>query len=227
MNNYNRRIDIVLVFHGIGSPPADCLKADLPFWVKEEKFLRTLDIAKERGDTLITFDDGLCSDFHIAMPALLERGLPGVFFPLTGMLGKPGFLSEEELRTLSRKGMTIGTHGHLHMDWAKVGRSARETDIHDSLQAIESILGASCKHAAFPFGSFDRRVLASLRKFGIEKAYSCSRGKTNLDNFLIHRTSIRESTDLSWMFQRLDAEKGFQSIKRGIKRFLRANLPPF
>ncbi len=227
MSKTPQKIDIVLVFHGIGTPPADCLEADLPYWVQEEKFLRTLDIAKERGDTLITFDDGLQSDVRIAMPALIERGLPGVFFPLTGMLGKPGYLTREELKSLADHGMVVGTHGHMHLDWAKVPRELREKDIQDSLEIIEEILGTPCKEAAFPFGSFDRRVLASLKKFGIEKAYSCSRGKTNLANFLIHRTSIREVTDLDWMFQSLDKEKGIQKIKRGVKRFLRAHLPPF
>ncbi len=227
MKQKNPKIDIVLVFHGIGTPPADCPKEDLPFWVKREKFLQTLDIAKERGDTLITFDDGIDSDFHIALPALLERKLPGIFFPLTGMLGKPGFLTRDQLRILSEEGMEIGSHGHNHLDWAKVDQATREKDIKESFEILESIQGSSCRQAAFPFGSFDRRVLASLKKLGVQKAYSCSRGKTNLNNFLIHRTSIREVTDLNWMFQRLDEEKGLTRIKRGVKRFLRAHFPPF
>ncbi len=227
MNRPKRRIDIVLVFHGIGTPPADCLKADLPFWVKEEKFLQTLDIAKERGDTLITFDDGLATDFDIALPALRKRELHGVFFPLTGMLGKPGFLTEKQVRILAQEGMDVGIHGHMHVDWAKVDRVTREKDIQDSLQTLEAILGVPCTKAAFPYGSFNRRVLASLRKSGIRKAYSCSRGKTDLNKFLIHRTSVRESTDLDWMFQSFDAKGGIKNLKRGLKRFLRANLPPF
>ena len=59
----------------------------------------------------ITFDDGLESDFSIALPILKRHGFVATFFVNPGTLGTEGHLTVEELRTLHRAGMEIGSHG--------------------------------------------------------------------------------------------------------------------
>ena len=53
----------------------------------------------------------MTSDFVYGLPALLDRGLTATFFVVAGRLGEPGFLSENDVRTLVSAGMTIGCHG--------------------------------------------------------------------------------------------------------------------
>ena len=64
-------------------------------------------------DVVLTFDDGGASAPETAR-ALERRGWRGHFFVITGNLGSPGFMTEEEVRELDRRGHRIGSHSHSH-----------------------------------------------------------------------------------------------------------------
>ena len=71
--------------------------------LRREDFERHLDAIGAR-EVALTFDDGGVSFLHPIADLLEARGRRGCFFITTGRIGTPGFLSEEEVRELHRRG---------------------------------------------------------------------------------------------------------------------------
>ncbi len=66
------------------------------------------------GRVLLTFDDGHISNYCLAFPMLLERGMRADFFVNPGNVGKPGFADWAQLRQMAAAGMSIQSHGYDH-----------------------------------------------------------------------------------------------------------------
>jgi peptidoglycan/xylan/chitin deacetylase (PgdA/CDA1 family) len=113
----------------------------------------------------LTFDDGNVSDRDHALEALSRRGLTASFFVCAGRVGKAHYLDRAALLELLAAGMSIGSHGWGHVDWRRVKDGDLAQEISVAKQAIEDIVERPVAAAAIPFGSYDRRVLKSLRDF--------------------------------------------------------------
>ena len=185
---------IGLLFHGIGTPGRTLEPGEAPYWISTDRFERVLDqvqAAAHPDRIRLSFDDGNASDHDIALPRLRARGLSADFFVLSGRIGQPGSLSAEQIRALAAVGMGIGSHGITHRDWRRIGAVDLEAEVTGSRAVIEGILGRPVTTAGIPFGSYDARVLAALRRAGYEAACSSDRGTMNPQAFLRPRTSVR------------------------------------
>src|SRR5947199_9247671 len=58
----------------------------------------------------LTFDDGCESDFLVASPILSELGFGATFYVTVGSVGKPGSMTESQLREHSASSFEIGCH---------------------------------------------------------------------------------------------------------------------
>jgi peptidoglycan/xylan/chitin deacetylase (PgdA/CDA1 family) len=144
----------------------------------------------DRPDVRITFDDGNMSDVVHALPALRRRGLKATFFVVAGRLGAPGFLDERGVRKLLDAGMSVGCHGMSHRPWRRLGDEALREELVVARKILEEIVERPVTEAACPFGSYDRRVLRFLRRYGYEHVYTSDRGLTRPDAWLQPRTSL-------------------------------------
>ena len=185
---------IGLIFHGIGMPGRVLEPGEAPYWISVARLDAILDQvqAAAHADRIrLSFDDGNASDHDIALPRLRVRGLSADFFVLSARVGQPGSLSVEQIRALAAAGMGIGSHGIAHRDWRRIGAADLEAEVTGSRTAIEAILGRPVTTAGIPFGSYDARVLAALRRAGYEAACSSDCGTMNPQAFLRPRTSVR------------------------------------
>jgi peptidoglycan/xylan/chitin deacetylase (PgdA/CDA1 family) len=62
----------------------------------------------------ITFDDGCETDRLSAAPVLEQLGFGATFYVVAGWIGKPGFLSADQVRELHGAGFEIGCHSMTH-----------------------------------------------------------------------------------------------------------------
>jgi len=68
---------------------------------------------------ILTFDDGYDDNYTSAYPILRRYGLQGTFFIITGLVGRPGYLTWEQAREMRRGGMSLESHTCNHPDLAK------------------------------------------------------------------------------------------------------------
>jgi peptidoglycan/xylan/chitin deacetylase (PgdA/CDA1 family) len=181
---------INLTFHGIGKPGRRLDPDEQNVWLSREQFLSLLDCAAGRKDVAITFDDGNASDVEHALPALRERGLRATFFVVAGRLGTPCLLDEGGVRTLAAAGMEIGCHGMRHRPWRGLDERALHEELVEAKAVLERVIGRPVTRAACPFGSYDRRVLRTLRGSGYRHAYTSDRGTARSSDFLQARNSV-------------------------------------
>jgi peptidoglycan/xylan/chitin deacetylase (PgdA/CDA1 family) len=193
--------DLFVIFHGIGEPPAHIPVEERPYWTSLHTFRSFIRNAKyaayaENLQLVPTFDDGNLSDIEIAASVLIDNNLPGLFFPCTGRIGRKGYLTEADIRTLNVHGFEIGSHGIDHVPWTKRDPDALHHEITHSKTVLERILGHPITSAALPFGYYDSATLRFLRQSHYEAVYSSAPGISSAAAWFRHRWCFREDKRL-------------------------------
>lgn len=177
-------------FHGIGVPERELEPDEDAYWITKDAFEAIVDYAVGRP-IAISFDDGNSSDVLTALPRLVERGLTASFFPIARNIGKPGSIDTEGLRTLRAHGMTIGSHGMRHRPWRRLTEEFSDEEFVLAREIIEREAETQVAAAACPFGIYDRRTLARLRKLKYRHVYTSDRALARADAWLQPRYSMR------------------------------------
>jgi peptidoglycan/xylan/chitin deacetylase (PgdA/CDA1 family) len=118
-----------------------------------------LAIDADHGNRLaITFDDGFRSVATNAAPILAEYGIPWTVFvvgewaegrhPTTPQL----FLDWDEITTLARSGVTIGSHSMTHPDFGRITGQNVVDELAGVRQRIAQRTGIDATEFAIPFG---------------------------------------------------------------------------
>ena len=158
------RRPVVLVHHGVGSPPPgsdpvrlvvspDRLRSQLRLLQRLGYRFRTMEeIAGENHlppaprTAAVTFDDGLASDLHVTAPALEALGVRASFYVNPGLWGEQHasitgeagrLLSRDEARELSARGMELGSHAMTHRDLRKLDDGELQDELVRSKAEIE------------------------------------------------------------------------------------------
>jgi peptidoglycan/xylan/chitin deacetylase (PgdA/CDA1 family) len=180
-----------LCFHGIGEPDRPLEPDEENFWITEAQFDGLLSVIERHSSVRITFDDGNASDASIALPGLRKRGLTATFFVIADRIDEQGSLSSSEVKRLVAEGMSVGSHGKTHRPWREVPDSELASELVDAAEIISAVSGAPVRELACPFGSYDRRVLRTIRHCGFERVYTVDGGPTRANAWLQPRYTIR------------------------------------
>jgi peptidoglycan/xylan/chitin deacetylase (PgdA/CDA1 family) len=186
---------INLTFHGIGDPGRSLDRGEADVWVGRHRFETVLDAVTGRDDVRITFDDGNASDVELGLPALVQRGLSATFFVVAGRLGAPGFVDAVQVRELAAAGMGIGSHGLRHRPWRGLDDGALDEELTDARRLLEDVLGRPVIEAACPFGAYDRRSVAALRRSGYRAVYTSDRGTARAGEWMQARNTVTATGD--------------------------------
>lgn len=164
----------------------------------------------------ITFDDGFQSVIENALPELVKRRLPAIFFVTVDALGKradwwPGtacyevrdpIVTAEQLRRLPAEGLTIGSHTLSHPRLTSLKDSDAIREIVLSRSTLQKLLGRSVCLFSVPFGEFDDRIIRICRDAGYERVFISRPTNTvgNHPQFVTGRIAI-QPTDWSIEFR--------------------------
>jgi peptidoglycan/xylan/chitin deacetylase (PgdA/CDA1 family) len=213
----------ILTFHGIGEYKKTMEQAERNYWVTRELFSEICAFAANRTDVMITVDDGNISDYEIAMPELLKNNLKGYFFIVADRIGKYGYCDAHHIVEMMRNGMSIGLHGMYHRAWPGLSEKELDIELIDARNRIEMIIAKEIVSVSCPFGYYNRKVLKRLSDLNYETVYTSSRGTSNQNSWLKHRTSVFRSDNmekLSLLINNYHSKK-FKILKRNIKSFVR------
>lgn len=101
---------------------------------------------------VITFDDGHESNFLLALPILQGYGFKAEFFITSGWVGKPHFMTNDQVKCIQRAGMGIGSHGVTHAFMEDLNLSELERELSESKQMLETITGVAVNTFSAPGG---------------------------------------------------------------------------
>ncbi len=161
---------ISLMYHDVysTSPSESGLASDL-YKIKieefEEQIIRLKKIEeKTPGSIILTFDDG-GSSFYTPISHILDKyNLKGYFFVATKYINSPGFLTDEQIVNLDKRGHVVGSHSHSHPEnLSTFSIEEIQNEGSSSLSILERILKHKVTVASIPNGYQSKNVLESAR----------------------------------------------------------------
>jgi peptidoglycan/xylan/chitin deacetylase (PgdA/CDA1 family) len=121
---------------------------------------------------ILTFDDGGVSAM-VAADLLEQRGWIGHFFITTNYIGRRGFLSPDEVRSLAARGHVIGAHSCSHP--LRMARCPWEQLVDEwsrSCSVLSGIIGGRVDEASVPGGDFAPQVAQAAARAGIVRLFT-------------------------------------------------------
>lgn len=156
-----------------------------------------------RKRVAITFDDGTESQFQHAVPALRSRNMTATFFVTTDWIGRAGFMTWDQLRTLASLGMSVQSHTKSHSFLSELGEGELRRELAESKAAIDEALGQETTEISLPGGNAPRRARWHLfREVGYRLVAGSRWGRNadvvgdTVDGSWVRRCTVRGSIDV-------------------------------
>lgn len=120
---------------------------------------------------VVSFDDGLASQFTNAARIMMERGLRGTTYVNSSTVGSSGKMTLAQLQQLYAAGWDIGNHSSSHPDEGLASLSS-PASIEKELQDAADFLAANgmpraARHVAYPAGTYNDMVLQAMATTGM------------------------------------------------------------
>ncbi|MGE5042083.1 MAG: polysaccharide deacetylase family protein [Candidatus Levyibacteriota bacterium] len=142
---------------------------------------------------VISFDDGYEDFYTYAYPILQKYHFVASLAIPTGLLGRNGYLSWDELKEMDRSGkIFIYSHTKSHTNLTKVTVSKAQYEILAAKEQLQKFTGKNSNVFFYPYGAVSFGVISVLDANGYQAGYSTKPGFIQCDSFLmaLHRTEI-------------------------------------
>ena len=243
----------VLLYHGLWKDPTQLAgrsAAEVHYWLGAEEFaaqvcrlaacgystvpLTTLlpDCAVPRPPKpiVLTFDDGWASDWRIAVPVLRRLGWRAELFVTVDWVGRPGFMTWEEVRAAAAAGMGIHSHSLSHPDLERISTAQLQAELAASKEILEQRVGRAVEFFALPGGTGRlSRLIRLARTAGYRGLCTSQVGlnRPGLDPFRLRRIPVTRTTSAATLEAWVQG-KGLSALawRRTMSRFARRCLGP-
>ena len=130
---------------------------------------------------MLTFDDADLDQFTVAYPEMKKYGFKGVFFIMTVVLGKPRYMTKDQLKELSDQGHVLGSHTWDHKNVKKYEAADWPIQVEKPSGLLESISGKPIEYFAYPFGLWSPEAIPFLKERGFKAAFQLSAKRDEKD----------------------------------------------
>ncbi len=156
----------------------------------------------ESKSLLITFDDGHQSDLLVAAPELARRNLHAIFFVIWSYLGRPGYMTCDQVLALREQGFEIGSHGLTHTRLTQISPAETLNEVLESKRRLEGLLQEPIAALAIPFGYYNDVVLRAAWAAGYRRVMTSDFGVARRKHRVMSRMGPMADTtlrDFKWM----------------------------
>ena len=145
---------------------------------------------------VLTFDDGYVDAYTNAFRLLRERGLSGTFFVTVNLVGRPGYLTWDQVREMSAAGMDIESHAMDHVSLAKRGGAPLLAQLSDSRRILSERTGTDVRLLAYPNGEYSDETIAAATQAGYDGGFLKAGGSLQSADwaFALRRTRVAGGT---------------------------------
>jgi len=225
--NMSRRGPRILLYHSVAGGPMSTSLNEFKTqigWLARNCSIIDLELLLEKQLTkpaypvAITFDDGYVSVYTEAKKILDNYNAPATVYLNTGWIDhdipmrsdrglghypNEYFLLWGQVNSLRTAGWTIGSHGVNHFDLTRLCGAQLHKELARSRQTIEAELREPCRHFAYTWGRYNRRVKSAVMTAGYCFAASCHHGVVGntADPFAFPRINV----DPGWTLDDLRA----------------------
>lgn len=178
----------VFGYHGLTRSPDESVPTvERPYWLHRDQFRSHLEfIHRERYrialleelwdndkaasspklPVVLTFDDGLASDYEVAFPLLAALEAKASFFLNTSTVGQPRYLGWRQIQEMQEAGLSFQSHSDDHVDLTRLSTVALERQLRASKEMLEDRLGSSVRFLSAPYGLINRKVVEAALQTG-------------------------------------------------------------
>lgn len=145
---------------------------------------------------ILTFDDGYEDNYTEMLPILEAHNMKAVVYVITNEIGKPGYLSLEQIKDMQKRGVEIGSHTADHLSLKMLDDALRRYEIRDSKIFMEWSGLETIYSFSYPNGDYSPEILDILKS---EEYLSAVTGDVGLNHirtnpYLLKRVHIRKPT---------------------------------
>jgi len=136
---------------------------------------------------MITYDDTDEEQFTIGKTEMDKYGFKGVYFIMTISIGRPRYMTKEQIKQLSDEGNVVASHTwrhdrvdkylttpHMDRDLKKTVNNDWDLQLVDTRKKLEDIIGKEIHTFAYPFGIWKHDGIPEIEKRGIKMAFQLS-----------------------------------------------------
>ena len=155
---------------------------------------------------MITFDDTRIDQFTNGAAEMKKYGFKGVFFIMTVAINRPGYMTKEEIKSLSDDGHVIASHTWDHHMVTKYSGEDWNTQFVKPKAKLEDIIGKPVTDFAYPFGLWNTAAIPELKKSGHKMAYILSTKRDSIDPlYTIRRIIISGTSSTQGMVKSIES----------------------
>jgi peptidoglycan/xylan/chitin deacetylase (PgdA/CDA1 family) len=154
---------------------------------------------------IITLDDGYEDNYTNAYPILKEYNFPATVFLISGFIGQPHYLNNNEILQM-RDLVSFQDHTVTHRSLATLSAAVQEHELSASKQAIEALTGQKVFAVAYPDGSYNQTTIEIAKQLGYEYAFIMIPGgiyHTGEDPYTIKRVAIPRGLNLDGFIRKI------------------------
>ncbi|MDQ3985596.1 MAG: polysaccharide deacetylase family protein [Actinomycetota bacterium] len=179
--------------------------ADHCDWLARSRRVKDLtEVLSHSGDAL-TFDDGFGALYHHALPVLERHRLPATIFLVAETLTskgrtvdwiddppdpRPVTLTLDQVLEMQERGIRFESHSRSHHDLTTLDEEECVTDLRESKEMLEQLLGKDVTLIAYPRGRHNDAVRRAAQRAGFVAAFSLPERREPVGRFSIPRVGI-------------------------------------
>ena len=142
---------------------------------------------------MLSFDDASEGQYTNALPVLTQHRFTATFFVMTVVLGKPRWLSRDQVRDLHRRGMTIGAHTWDHHPVTGYSGGDWQVQLVQPARDLAALTGQPVRLFAYPYGLWNQAALPHVRAAGYQAAFQLDQPQDPQQPLLTIRRMITPS----------------------------------
>jgi peptidoglycan/xylan/chitin deacetylase (PgdA/CDA1 family) len=120
---------------------------------------------------MLTFDDATGPQVTNGVPELDKYGFKGVFFIMTVVLGRPDYMTKDQVKQLDQQGHVIACHTWDHHMVTKYKGDDWKIQVEKPRALLETITGKPVKYFAYPFGLWNKDAAKHIKDYGFTAAF--------------------------------------------------------
>ena len=143
---------------------------------------------------MLTYDDTDEEQFSIAGPEMAKHHFKGVYFIMTISIGRPRYMSKEQIKQLADDGNVIAAHTWDHHMVTKLQGDDWRKQLVEPQEKLKAITGKDVEYFAYPFGIWSPAVIPEIKKANYKMAFILSTKRDTTEPLFTIRRMIVPGT---------------------------------